>query len=327
MISAIFSVAERSLRACAWLVPPWRAVRLSAYFGCIVALPLLLTGRALYAATREDAFGIGHDLLGLADLTRGAETVELNGERFHHAIASSSESLATVLDRVVEHCQKEPSPAARVIAEATNHHAMRFESHAPPGALRHAVFREQSRDRGMVLCFVGGPRNTSLPQWLAALHRFSSTRDLAAFGRLRYSFAEQAEGKTRVVTLWADTGLNLATLFPETGDAAGTDSAVLPRPPRARRTLSARAEGVPFAVRSYQLGQSVEEAQRFYDGWMSERGWQSFHDGESESSGYLRADGYQAFVSLMRSNGNTYVTVTETGRPEAQTALEMGSEP
>ena len=108
-------------------------------------------------------------------------------------------------------------------------------------ALRNAVFREEAATRGMVLCFVGGPNPDSPASWLAALRRFSTTRDLSSFGRLRYSFAEVTEHEsTRVVTLWADTGLNLPTLFPKTGDANGDDSAVVPRPPGARRERVAR---------------------------------------------------------------------------------------
>src|SRR4051812_20207955 len=118
MISAVCSVAERCVRTCTRLLPSRRVIRLSAYFGCLSLVPLLLTARGLYAATREDAFSIGHELLDLSDLTRGAETVELNGERFHHALAFTSEPLATVLDRVVEHCRNHPGPAARAIAEA-----------------------------------------------------------------------------------------------------------------------------------------------------------------------------------------------------------------
>jgi len=266
--------------------------------------------------------------LGLSDFTHGAETVVLNGEQFHHAQSVTAEPLSRVLDRVAEHCQNNPGPAASVLEQVARSDAKRFAKFAPPGALRNAVFREESATRGMVLCFVAGPSSSSAAEWLSALRHFSSTRDLSAFGRLRYSFAERSgQGQTRVVTLWADTGLNLSTLFPATGDAAGADSDVLPRPPAARRTLSASAEGMPFSVRSYESKQTLEAAQRFYDAWMSKRGWQAAHDGGSGFSSYLRSDGYQAFLSLMPTDGHTYVTVTETGVVDARATLELGSEP
>src|SRR4051812_22637053 len=88
-------VFRRLLR---WLLPSRRVLRLSAYFSCVSLAGLLFLGRALYAASREDAFSLGHELLGLADLTRGAETVELNGERFHHAVSATAQPLHGVLD-------------------------------------------------------------------------------------------------------------------------------------------------------------------------------------------------------------------------------------
>jgi hypothetical protein len=266
--------------------------------------------------------------LGLSDLTRGAETVVLNGVRFHHSVSASPQALRTVLDRLEEHCRKNPGAAALVLDQLVDSGATGAARAAPPGALRNAVFREEASTRGMVLCFVGGPSPASAASWLSALRRFSTSRDLSAFGRLHYSFAESVgHEQTRVVTLWADTGLNLATLFPKTGDAPGTDSRLLPRPPDARRTLSASAQGLPFSVRMYESNQSLEAAQNFYDTWLSQRGYQAAHDAQSGASSYLRADGYQAFLSLLRGDGHTYVTLSEREQPDSMATVEVGGEP
>ena len=328
MKSRVYWASEvgRALRR--WVFPSPPMLRLSAYFGCVSLIGLLVAARALYAATREDAFGLGHELLGLSDLTGGAETVLVNGERFHHAVNATAEPLHSVLNHVEQHCRNNPGPAALLLARLADSDPKRFERHAPPGALRNAVFREEAATRGMVLCFVGGPNPDSPASWLAALRRFSTTRDLSSFGRLRYSFAEVTEHEsTRVVTLWADTGLNLPTLFPKTGDANGDDSAVVPRPPGARRTLSASAEGLPFSVRSYESSQSVAATQSFYDLWMREHGYQAAHGAESGASSYLRADGYQVFLSVLRGDQHTFATLTESGQPTASLTLESGGEP
>ena len=180
-----------------------------------------------------------------------------------------------------------------------------------------------------MLCFVGGPAHDGIASWLAALKRFSRTRDLSELGKLRYSFVEMsAQGQAHVVTLWTDSALNLATLFPETGDAAGTDSAVLPRLPGARRTLSANAEGVPYAVRTYATAQSAVGVQRFYDSWMAEHGWQAAHDATSGAASYLRADGCQVFLSLLTNDAHTtFATLTEAGVSDASVELAVGGEP
>jgi hypothetical protein len=328
MKSRIYWASEAARIVLRWLLPSPRVLRLSAYFSCVSLLGLLIVGHALYAATREDAFSVGHELLGLSDLTAGAETVVFNGERFHHALNTTVQPLHAVLDRIEEHCRKNPGPAALVLAELTSREPKRFERNAPPGALRNAVFREEAATRGMVLCFVAGPNPASAASWLTALRRFSSTRDLSSFGRLRYSFAESAEHEpTRVVTLWADAGLELAALFPKTGDAPGTDSRVLPRPPSARRTLSASAEGLTLSVRIYESDQAIDATQRFYDTWMSEHGYQAAHAAASGASSYLRADGYQAFLSLLHTGGHTFVTLTESEQSDGSATLEFGGQP
>jgi hypothetical protein len=328
MKSRTYWASDRARAVLGWVVPSARLLRLSVYFSCLSLVGLLVAGRSLYAATREDAFALGHELLGLSDLTSGAETLLLNGERFHHAATTSGQPLHTVLDRLEGHCHSKPGPAALALQRLASSDPKRFERHAPPGALGKAVFREESGARGMVLCFVAGSEPGSPEGWLDALRRFSITRDLSSFGRLRYFFAETSgQQSTRVVTLWADTGLNLTTLFPKTGDAKGTDSAVVPRPPGARRTLSASAEGMPFSVRSYESNQSLPATQDFYDRWMREHGYQAAHAPESGASSYLRGDGYQVFLSLLRSDQHTFATVTESGQSAAGATLELGAEP
>src|SRR4051812_39099668 len=120
MISAACSVIELGLRRSTRLLPSRRMLRLAGYFTCISVIPLLLGAHGLYAATREDAFSIGHELLELSDITRDAETVELNGMRFHHAVALSPAPLPQVLDRIVSYCEQHPGPEMRALTEAAH---------------------------------------------------------------------------------------------------------------------------------------------------------------------------------------------------------------
>lgn len=321
--------ASKALRAISrQIVPSRRSLRLCAYFSCVSVIGLLVCGRALHAAAREDAFSLGHGLIGLSDFTGGAEAVWLNGARFHHAVSSSNSSLHALLDRVEDHCRSNPGPGALVLAQLAGNDPKRFERHAPPGALRNAVFREEAATRGLVLCFVGGPNPTSIADWLSALRRFSQTRDLSSFGQLRYSFAESSGHEpTRVVSLWADSGLDLSRLFPKTGDAMGSDSPVVPRPPGGRRVLSARAEGMPFSVRSYESSQPLAATQSFYDTWMRGHGYRVDVSAESGSSSYLRADGYQVFLSVLAIDQRSFVTVTESGQSDTAAELELSAAP
>src|SRR3954469_18444176 len=127
MRSPIYWASEACRALLVRLLPSRQALRLCAYFSCVSLVGLLVTGRALYAATREDAFSLGHELIGLSDLTRGAETVWLNGERLHHAVSASTASLHSRMDRVEDHCRSQPGPAASVLGQVARSDPKGFE--------------------------------------------------------------------------------------------------------------------------------------------------------------------------------------------------------
>src|SRR5690606_22133580 len=94
-------------------------------------------------------------------------------------------------------------------------------------------------------------------------------------GLIRYLYAERlASGKTRVILFWNNGPLDLDNMFPAVGDASGSDSRVLPRPPESRRTLSAAVEGMPYAVRTYASNRNIDQVKQFYQLWMEEQHWQ-----------------------------------------------------
>jgi hypothetical protein len=118
------------------------------------------------------------------------------------------------------------------------------------------------------------------------------------------------------VTMWADRGLDIRAMFPSAGDAAGTDSDVLPRPPGARRILSAHAEGLPYGVRLYDTGENADKVRAFYDSWMAAHGFEKVKAGDRPGVSYLRPDGYQAFLAVGSHEGKTTIAVSEAGRAD-----------
>jgi hypothetical protein len=151
------------------------------------------------------------------------------------------------------------------------------------------------------------------------LLRATDPREL---GELLYSYAERGpNGRTRVVTLWTRGGLDLSAMFPAAGDAAGDDSRLAPRPPQARRILSASAEGQPFGVRSYESERPAREVAAFYADWAKQQRWSPVaSDAESGATAYLRDDGVQLFLSLHELEGRTWVTLTEAGAARSAAA-------
>lgn len=307
-----------------FLLPSARLLRLSAYFSCVFVGLAVLSARAFYAHAQEAALGFGRELAGLSELTRDAEALLANGQRFNHASTVVEQSVPVVLDRLEAHCRANPGPLGGALAEMAATYPRSMEAHAPPSALRHGVIREGDRERGMLICFVD-ERSGTLLELTQAARQFVDTADLSSFGKVVYSYAEQrSDGTTHVVTLWTESGLNLNDMFPATGDAAGEDSRVLPRPENARRTLAAAAQGMPFGLRLYETSTRPDQVQRFYDDWMQSRGWQAASRTEKEgATAYLRADGYQAFLTISTSDDRTYVTLIEAGRSDGSNVATL----
>jgi hypothetical protein len=294
---------------------PSRArLRLSAYFGFVFLGLSAFCSRALYASGQEAALSLGGQLVELSDLLGEHEGLRLNGVNFRHAIAHSERSPEQVLDRIQAYCDSQGGLLRDVLAELESRDRRAFAEVAPPGALRRGVVRRDGNDRGVVICFTdSGPQSLSgMAPALSLLLRATDPREL---GELLYSYAERGpNGRTRVVTLWTRGGLDLAAMFPAEGDAAGDDSRLAPRPPEARRILSASAEGQPFGVRSYESERPEREVAAFYAEWAKKQRWTPVSsDAETGATAYLRDDGVQLFLSLHEQDGRTWVTLTEAG--------------
>lgn len=307
----------KKLRLLSLLWPSARMLRLSVYFSSVFVCLAVLSARAMYAHAKDAALAFGRELSGLSELTRDAEAVLANGQRFRHASTVVDDDVPLVLDHLEAYCRAHPGLVGGALAELAARHPKLMAEHGPSESLRHGVIREGDAERGMLLCFTD-QRPGTLAELVDAARQLVETSDLSSFGHVLYSYAERnRDGRTHVVTLWTETGVDLGGMFPATGDAAGDDSRELPRPANARRTLSAAAEGMPFGLRLYETSASPASVQRFYDDWMRENGWQSAARAEEQgATAYLRADGYQAFLSLSTLDARTYVTLTEAGRAD-----------
>jgi hypothetical protein len=305
-------------RPLGFLVPSMASIRLSVFLTFVAIVLSLLSARVLYADMKEIALSAGHELLGLRDLTHEAEAVSFNGAPFHRASLIVKPSVHEVLNRVEEHCEKAPNIIGRAFLELPEKELEKKLGEKPSLAFRHGVFREESKDQkhGMVVCFVD-EENYGLGEIPKRLDRFMTTHDLSVFGKLRYTYAEKLKGgDTEVVTMWADRGLDVRAMFPSDGDAAGTDSDVLPRPANARRILSANVEGLPYAVRLYDTRDNVDKVRTFYDSWMEAHGFDKVKADNQPGISYIRPDGYQAFLAVSSRGGKTSIAVSEAGRAD-----------
>ena len=305
-----------SMRLLSWILPSRRTLRLTTYLVCVCLVSAALAARAAYARANEAALEFGEQLSGLEDLTRGANVVLVNGERFHRVIAFVDGSVGSVLDRIQRDCETSPGLLGQVASEVARSYPKALDAYPLSPHILRGIVRHEEEGRGMVACFTDS-KSSGLAGLADAAKRFAKTSNLGEFGHFRYAFARRTdEGATQVTTLWADTELNLSTMFPAHGDAAGADSGVLPRPATSRRVLAAAVEDQPYALRLYDTADGAASVQRFYEDWLKKHGW--IFAGKAQKGGfsYLRADGYQVIVTLAERNGRTAVGLIEAGRRE-----------
>jgi hypothetical protein len=301
-----------------WLFRGWLGrLRVSIYLACVFAFLSVVGLRALRAEVGEASRALGRQLIDLPNVSGSAETIQLNGARMQHARVTTTASVATVLDRFEEHCNANPGALAEVLDDVAAQHPAAFAKNAPKGSLRRAVLRNETEQDGVLICFVDD-RATGLTGIDELLKSMAQTGDLSVLGQLRYVFAERRkDGRTKVVSMRNEGPLNVSRMFPATGDADGNDSRVLPRPPDSRRTLAASAEGMPYALRTYDSGKRRAELEAFYAAWMKARGWipAARADGApgEGATAYFRQDGYQVFLTFMEEGGRTYATLVEAG--------------
>ena len=153
---------------------------------------------------------------------------------------------------------------------------------ADPGARR---MRGEDGRRGFVAC----------------LARVAAPEGAPAY---RYVYAQPGAERTQVVRFWTDGPLDLEALLPEAGDAPGSDAPDVPRPPGARRILSARELGEPQQITLYETGGA---APRDLAAWYRERlaaiGWRPLEPAAGAGGGVLVVGRGGSLAALVFSVG------------------------
>jgi len=294
------------------VVPSMRSIRLAAYSTVVFGLLALASGSSVYADMREVGLGVGEELAKLEDLTHGAYHVRLNGAELRWSNARTPQTVDQVLDRFERYCREAPSALGQAMLDVP----ATLEDRVPiPKAdpARAGVVRQGRGDRGMVACFVADPGARGGAAGVTErLEAFGRSGDLSNLGRFRYVFAERGKagpgglGLTRVVTLWSDGPLRIGEMFPATGDAPGTDSAVAPRPADSRRTLCASVDGFPASIRIYETPRTPAEVLEALDPALRASGFARAPgiDASKGAAAWVRSDGAEIIVSLSRTSAS-----------------------
>lgn len=301
--------------------------RVTAYCAFAFGVVAALAAHASYADLREASLQFGRELAPLAEELGNTKTVSINGAQMQVSNARTEESTKVVLDRFEAVCREHPQFMARALADVPEAGKKELEAKLPDERMRLSILRSGNDDNGALFCFTDD-RPASAATLKERFESFAKSGDLSEFGHLRYVFAKKnADGKTHVTTISTEGSLKLGEMFPAKGDATGSDSLAAPRPPSARRILSAGAMQVPYAVRIYDSTASREDVRRFYEEEMTARGWKPVTTAATDDAfAYMMDTGTFLYLTLGTREGHTVVTAIETaGRPGTPTEIRVGS--
>lgn len=247
---------------------------------------------------------VGKGLDGLAGLIGPSETVELNGKPVHISSEVAPESVNEVRSRLRRHCSNEANAVGSGQLGAIG--------------LEQLLWQELGNDaERMTVCF--RPR-VPIETWADLGQRLVdvvSSGDVHALGEVRFArIRSQGEHSTHVLLAHTDGGFSLANWFDDSHDAPGIDPAHAPRPPHARRLLSARVHGAKAGAYGYNSTESSEALRNFYATSLPSRGFARVATRDAtpaQSDIYASQDSF-IVLGFTAGEGGQLVNIVETPR-------------
>ena len=271
----------------------------------------LVAFRRVEAQVDEAMLGLGDKVMAFPDLPLDApRSIQVNGV----VLSIRTQIVDSALPQVLDH-----------------HRGLCSRASSDSGALASLISGMATRsgateDQGYVACVTPPSTSASLDGWVHRLARFAETANLADVGVLHYVYVTRAnhqpERRSFVLTMWADAAVDLRAMLPHDGhDAAGTDLAGVPRPPRSQRVLSATELSEPTGVFVYLTpGWSPSDIVRTYRNSLARAGWDVLEDGPVlfEGSRMMSAERGRRLVTVVSHPGDSGVSVLTLLASEVQ---------
>ncbi|MFT5356392.1 MAG: hypothetical protein ACI9KE_003617 [Polyangiales bacterium] len=243
----------------------------------VIVFAAVVYGIAMAFAVREARAEVEEIMLGLGSEMMhhpGAEEsrlreLRLNGAAIQMRTGWVSSSLEETLAFFEAKCQERDGRLAQQMAEIGEQlpEFAEFDRSSVDGTL---TMNEGSR--GYVSCLDMGEEEQDADSIITRVTRFLDTGNIADVGNLRYMYAERGEESTFYVTMFSDSDLNLHHMFPEVGDAPGTDPVA--RPEGSRRLLSSSETGEPYSMTIYTSpGEDVDGVATHFEESLPAEGW------------------------------------------------------
>jgi len=255
-------------------------LRVAGFLALVAAGLGYVAVRSAYAEAERAIRGLGQQLVSeLGPAIVGApQPLLINGQRLFISSTQSTLSVREVLDQVAASCTSRAEPGRPPLPWAGE--AQSAESPAPAPALsplvrtlledpeRMSILRNEGADEGHLACLARSGDARGVMAFLVA------SGDLSRLGDVRYVTARKLDsGKTHIIALWSEDELHIGSLFPEWGDAPGSDLPDVPRPPESTRPLCATAGNRAFGLRLYDSARPQVEVLEFYARELPSRGW------------------------------------------------------
>lgn len=191
-----------------------------------------------------------------ADHQSAPQRLALNGAVLGSSHGAVALSVRETLDHFEAQCRNSGSSLAQdwARAERTSGQSLRQRP-----ALLDGVFRAEREDYGVVACFAPDVV-LSAQSILGRVQRVLQTGELSALGDMRYARVERGQDRSVFLAVWSEGPLDIARMFPSTGDAPGVDVDGVPRPNGSRRLLSVRPEGHGQVLGMFAPAAGVEHA-------------------------------------------------------------------
>lgn len=254
-----------------------KVVRLATFLACVTCVFGVVGYRRVRGQLGESLLGAGAQMAMVDDVERqdAPRRLLLNGQEVHFSTGVSSLGVDALLDRFEARCEQLD---AGLMEELQDSLARRPDPAREASAAQAdgPVLRDENGGQGYVACVELGRERVPLASLLERVQRFEQSHDLHDLGDLRYLYAEpMADGeRTHFVTVWTEGSLRFDAVFPEEGDAQGSDLRHVPRPPGSRRTLSAFETGDAQRAIFYETDELDEGALgRFYRRELPGLGW------------------------------------------------------